>query len=253
MKGMLQEYRADLHVHTVLSPCGSLDMSPARIISEAKQKHIDIMAITDHNSTRQCRVVMEMGRKAGIAVWGGAELNTREEVHCLAYFDEFEPLDELKKWLDRWLVKIKNNPDYFGDQVWVDEEENILGEEPWLLIAALDRSLDQCYEEVHRLGGVFVPAHIDRPGNSLSSQLGFVPPDIAADALEISPNVTLEMIEKYGWAKIKPLITGSDAHHPERLGMNMTRLRMQDTGIEEFKKALGGVDGREVVPEILKL
>lgn len=250
---MLKEFRADLHVHTVLSPCGSLDMSPARIISEAKQKHIDILAITDHNSTRQCSVVMEMGCKAGIKVWGGAEINTREEVHCLVYFDEVEILKEFQKWLDQWLVKIKNKPDYFGDQVWVDAEENILGEEPWLLIAALDRSLDQCYEKVHRLGGVFVPAHIDRQSSSLSSQLGFVPPDIAADALEISPNATLEMIEKNGWAKIKPLIAGSDAHHPERLGMNMTRLRMQDAGIKEFKKALKGFAGRTVVPEKLIL
>lgn len=249
---MLKEFRADLHVHTVLSPCGSLDMSPALIISEAKQKHIDILAITDHNSTRQCNVVMELGRKAGITVWGGAEINTREEVHCLAFFDEVTALEEFRKWLDRWLIKIKNKPDYFGDQVWVDAKDNILGEEEWLLIAALDRTIDQSYEEVHRLGGVFAPAHIDRKSNSLNSQLGFVPPDIRADALEISPSATVELVEKNGWNKIKPLIAGSDAHQPGRLGLNMTRLKMENTSLEEFKKALNGVDGRSVVPERLQ-
>jgi PHP family Zn ribbon phosphoesterase len=246
---MLKEFRADLHVHTVLSPCGNLDMSPARIISEAKEKHIDILAITDHNSTRQCSVIMELGRKAGITVWGGAEINTREEVHCLAFFDEVEAIEEFQKWLNKWLVKIMNKPDYFGDQVWVDEEDNILGEEEWLLIAALDRSIDQCYEEVHRLGGVFAPAHIDRKSNSLRSQLGFVPPDIKADALEISPNATQDMVRQNDWAKIKPLISGSDAHQPERLGLNMTQLKMKNTSLEEFKMALKGIDGRNVVPE----
>jgi PHP family Zn ribbon phosphoesterase len=248
---MLKEFRADLHVHTVLSPCGNLDMSPARIISEAKEKHIDILAITDHNSTRQCSVIMEMGRKAGITVWGGAEINTREEVHCLAFFDEVEALEEFQKWLDKWLMKIMNKPDYFGDQVWVDAEDNLLGEEEWLLIAALDRSIDQCYEEVHRLGGVFAPAHIDRKSNSLKSQLGFVAPDIQADALEISPNATQDMVRHNGWAKIKPLIAGSDAHQPERLGLNMTQLKMKNTSLEEFKMALKGIDGRNVVPERL--
>jgi PHP family Zn ribbon phosphoesterase len=248
---MLREFRADLHVHTVLSPCGNLDMSPTRIISEAKEKHIDILAITDHNSTRQCSVIMELGRKAGITVWGGAEINTREEVHCLAFFDEVEAIEEFQKWLDKWLVKIKNKPDYFGDQVWVDAVDNILGEEEWLLIAALDRSLDESYEEVHRLEGVFAPAHIDRKSNSLKSQPGFVPPDIRADALEISPNATRDMVEQNGWTKIKPLISGSDAHQPERLGLNMTQLKMKNSSLMEFKKALKGMHGRSVVPERL--
>lgn len=249
---MLKEFRADLHVHTVLSPCGSLEMSPVRIISEAKKKHIDILAVTDHNSTRQCRVLMELGQEAGITVWGGAEINTREEVHCLALFDSMEALEEFQLWLDRWLVKIENNPDFFGDQVWVDVEDNILGEEKYLLIASLDRSLEQCIDEVHRLGGVFAPAHVDRSSNSLSSQLGFVPPDIRADAIEVSPNATPEMIKKHGWDKIKPLIAGSDAHQPERLGVNITTVMMKNSSLNEFKKALKGMDGRSVMVERLQ-
>jgi len=245
-------FRADLHVHTVLSPCGSLEMSPARIISEAKKKHIDILAITDHNSTRQCRIIMQLGEKEGIKVWGGAELNTREEVHCLAFFDDLQALDCFQSWLDEWLTVIKNRPEAFGDQVWVDENDNILGEEERLLIASLNRSLQQSCEEVHRLGGVFIPAHIDRASNSLTSQLGFVPFDIQADALEISPNASPELVKKRGWEKIKPLIAGSDAHHPEMLGTHVTNLKMKNTGLEEFKKALLQEEGRWGIPEILK-
>ncbi|PWE00867.1 histidinol-phosphatase [Marinilabilia rubra] len=249
---MLKTFRADLHVHTVLSPCGNLDMSPGRIINEALKKNIDILAVTDHNSTRQCRVVMELGRQKGITVWGGAEINTREEVHCLALFDEMNAIDEFQKWLDKWLIKVPNNPDYFGDQVWVDAEDNILGEEERLLIAALDRNLDESYQLVKSLGGLFIPAHIDRKSNSLSSQLGFVPPDIQADALEISPKAEPALVDKMGWGKIKPLVAGSDAHWPEKLGSHLTLLTIKDTKLEEFKRALNGESGRSVMPELLK-
>lgn len=240
-------FRADLHVHTCLSPCGSLDMSPVRIIEEARQKHIDILGITDHNSTRQCKEIMDLGHKAGIAVWGGAEINTREEVHCLALFDDLKALDAFQQWLDRWLPVVKNKPDYFGHQVWVDEKENILGVEDRLLIVALDRSMEQTYEEVHRLGGVFIPAHINRKSNSLISQLGFVATDIKADALEISPVTKKEVIKQMRWAEIKPVIAGSDAHYPEQLGTGITLLKMNNSSLNEFKKALNGVRGRTVL------
>jgi len=243
----LKVFRADLHVHTCLSPCGSLDMSPVRIIEEARQKHIDILGITDHNSTRQCKVVMELGHQVGITIWGGAELNTREEVHCLALFDNMDALEAFQQWLDRWLTVIRNKPDYFGHQVWVDKKENILGIEDRLLISALDRSLEQSYEEVHRLGGVFIPAHINRKSYSLISQLGFVPPDIKADALEISPQPKGEIVDRMRWATIKPLIVGSDAHHPEQLGSAVTLLKMKNRTLIEFKKALNDEAGRGIL------
>jgi predicted metal-dependent phosphoesterase TrpH len=224
-------------------------MSPIRIVEEALNKHIDILAITDHNSTRQCRVVMQVGEKAGLTVWGGAEINTREEVHCLALFDDLLALGEFQRWLDNWLPHIKNKPHLFGDQVWVDEDENILGEEERLLISALNRSLEQSYRKVHELGGVFAPAHIDRKSFSLTSQLGFVPPLIQADALEVSWAVTAEEITRRGWQKIKPLIAGSDAHRLEQLGTHLTLAEMARPTLGEFKKALQQEDGRRAAPE----
>lgn len=224
-------------------------MSPKAIIAKAKEKNIDILAITDHNSTRQCRVVMELGEAAGIKVWGGAEINTREEVHCLALFDDMTALEAFQMWLDKWLPDIKNKPGLFGDQVWVDAAENILGVEERLLISALYRSLDQSFDEVHQLGGLFAPAHIDRPSNSLTSQLGFVPPDVKADALEISPLATAEKVMKMKWGNIKPLLAGSDAHHPDNLGSHLTLTRMKDATLTEMKRALRQEDGRRAAPE----
>ncbi|MDR2888130.1 MAG: PHP domain-containing protein, partial [Bacteroidales bacterium] len=136
-------FRADLHIHTVLSPCGSLEMSPRRIVDEAIAKGLDIIAITDHNSTRQCRAVIEAGKEKGVLVIGGAEINTREEVHCVTLFEDTEKLDRFQEYIDRYLPDIPNNPDKFGYQVWVNGNEDIEGEEPRLLLSGLDQSIDE--------------------------------------------------------------------------------------------------------------
>ena len=103
----MKVFNADLHIHTVLSPCGSLEMSPKAIILAASEKKLDIIGITDHNSTRQCRVVTAEAQKAGITVYCGAEVTSKEEVHCLAFFENFKKLDEFQQFLDKHLPDIK--------------------------------------------------------------------------------------------------------------------------------------------------
>lgn len=147
-------FKADLHIHTVLSPCGSLEMSPAQIVKSAVENQIDIIGITDHNSTRQCRTVISEAQKAGITVYCGAEVTTKEEVHCLAFFEDIETLDKFQLYLDQYLPEIQNNPDLFGYQVVVNESEDIIFEEERLLISAISRNINQVEEEVHRLKGI---------------------------------------------------------------------------------------------------
>jgi len=132
------EIRADLHIHTVLSPCGDLDMSPANIIGMALQKGLSLIGISDHNSTRQAPVIQQLGEQQGLRVLCGTEVNTAEEVHALAYFPTLERLTAFQHFLDLHLPDIKNNPDKFGYQVVVDAEEQITYEEERLLITALD-------------------------------------------------------------------------------------------------------------------
>jgi len=122
-------YKADLHVHTCLSPCGDLDMSPRNIIQAAIQKGLDMIAITDHNSTRNVKTCLEIAEKENIFVIPGCEINTQEEVHCLAYFPDLEAISEFQKYLDRKLPEIENDPDLFGYQVAVDEDDGIIFEE----------------------------------------------------------------------------------------------------------------------------
>ena len=113
----MKMYRTDLHIHTVLSPCGGLEMSPEQIVEAAIAKGLDIIAITDHNSTRQCKAVIEAGEERGLKVFGGAEVNTREEVHCLTLFEDIETLTVFQEYLDDFLPDIPNDPDSFGHQI----------------------------------------------------------------------------------------------------------------------------------------
>ncbi len=232
-------FRADLHIHTLLSPCGSLEMNPARIISEAKKRGLDIIGITDHNTTRQCREVVRIGDEVGVKVFCGVEITTQEEAHCLAFFENFEKLDAFQVYLDAHLSNIKNVPDKFGDQVWVDENEMIAGEETRLLISALDQSVGDIEKEVHKLNGLFIAAHIDRPSYSLISQLEFIPVDLKLDGVELTDISRREMIIKtYSLPKNLAVITSSDAHHPEQIGTKPIELLMEEATFEELRKSL---------------
>jgi PHP family Zn ribbon phosphoesterase len=241
-------YRADLHIHSVLSPCADLEMSPINIINKAKERKLDIIGLTDHNSTKQCKVTREIGEKNGIFVLCGAEITTREEVHCLTFFENFEKLSAFQIYIDIHLPKIKNDVQRFGYQLIVDEEENIIEEEEFLLNSALDVSIDALAEKVHELNGLFIPAHVNRPKFSLISQLGFVPPDIKADALEISRHVTKDdFYNQNPYLKAFTLIHNSDSHFIDSIGEISTIFEMNEISFFEIQKALTGKGNRKVI------
>jgi predicted metal-dependent phosphoesterase TrpH len=226
-------YRADLHIHTILSPCGDLSMSPQNIVDTALSRGLQIIGITDHNSTRQAPLVRKIGEKRGLLVLCGCEITSREEVHCLAFFKDDETLHECQKFLDAHLPDIPNDVDKFGYQVVVDENEEIVYEEPRLLISALDVDLDHLYDEVHRLGGIFIPAHIDKPITSLMSQLGFVPPDIKADGMELTKFTPPEkLIKRFAYLKKFKFIQSSDAHVLDTIGEIFTEMELSEFSFE---------------------
>ncbi len=244
----MRSYRADLHVHTVLSPCGDLEMSPANIVKAAARRGVDILGIADHNSTRHGMLIKKLAEKEGIFVLTGAEVTTKEEIHCLAFFENNDSLVAFQQYLDKHLPDVKNKPDSFGYQVVVDEEELIVEEIDRLLISALDQSIDQVEEKIHSLGGLFIPAHIDRPSYSLISQLGFIPPDLNADAFEISKysGGPEKFLEQYPHLKGYSLIQSSDAHFPEQVGDTRCHFLMKTRSFAEIKMALKGEGGRKV-------
>lgn len=243
-------YRADLHIHTVLSPCGDLRMSPANIVSEAARKGIDIIGVTDHNTIRHARLISRLAEKKGIFTLAGAEVTTKEEVHCLVFFENTDTLKLFGRFLNDNLPDIRNDADLFGDQVEVDEYENIVYTEEKLLTNAINVSLEELEVYVHSHGGLFIPAHIDRMKNSIYSQLGFLPENIKADALEISARSDIsDFRTKHPEVGTFPLLTNSDAHYPEDIGRKTTLFSMGKPTFEEIRMALGNIGERRVINE----
>ena len=131
-------FKADMHIHSVLSPCGDIEMSPSAIVAKAKERGMDIIGLTDHNSTLNADVTRRLGEKVGLHVLMGAEVTTKEEVHCLCFMPTVEKLAEFQAFLDSRVIFFENDVDRFGYQLVVDEDENVLDQVPHLLINALD-------------------------------------------------------------------------------------------------------------------
>ncbi len=244
----MNQYTADLHIHTLLSPCGSLEMSPATIVEIARARNIDIIGIADHNSTRHGPLVSKLAAEKNIFVLCGAEVTTKEEVHCLAFFKNFESLSRFQVYLDAHLPSIKNNPKYFGHQVVVDQDEMIVEEVERLLISAISQNIHQVEEKVHELEGLFIPAHIDRHKNSLMSQLGFAPAGLIADAFEITPFSTPQSLGRaLKGASTQTFIRCSDAHQPKDIGSSTTTFEMEEISFDEISMALKNSGNRKTI------
>lgn len=245
----MKTVKADLHIHTVLSPCGDLDMSPRNIIEQALRKDIQIIGITDHNSTLQVEIVQQLAESAGIFVLAGVEITTREEVHCLAFFPDKLSLDHFQLYIDEHQPYIPNNEGAFGYQVVVDKDDQILHTEEKLLITALNQSINQIEKEVHRLGGIFVPAHVNRSVNSIFSQLGFVPPGLQCEAMGITCYTTEnEVKSKFLIPGNITLLKNSDAHFPDDIGKGYSLFTIEECSFQEIRMAMLKEDGRSVKP-----
>ncbi len=244
----MNTYCADLHIHTVLSPCGDLEMSPVRIVDQAAQKGLDIIAIADHNHTGHCRITREFGAKKGIWVVYGVEVTSREEVHCLAFFDTDEQVELFQEYIDHFLPKIANDTSVFGQQLIVDENENILEELKHSLYPGISQGIEEISEKVKHLGGYFVPAHIDRKVNGLYSQLGFFPLKLEVDAIEIFRNTKKDdIIREHKELEKYQMLVSSDAHFIEDIGRSYSKLKMREKSFVELGKALHGLNGRMII------
>jgi len=243
---MVHEFFADLHIHSCLSPCGELEMSPRDIVDAALARGINIIAVCDHNSALNVPYVVRAAEGRGLVVIPGMEVCTREEVHLLALFETLEAVNAMQEDVYRTLAG-ENDEDAFGMQVIANENSEVEGFEKKLLIGACGMSLEEAINRIHELKGLAIPAHIDRERFSLVGQLGFIPPGLPADAMEISWHTTPEeAIERIPDAGRYPLITNSDAHHLTDVGKAITRFYLERRTFDEIKMALRGSEGRRV-------
>ncbi len=243
----MQKYKADLHIHTVLSPCADLEMTPANIVKKAKEKGLQIIGITDHNSTKNAKLVKQLAKNEGVFVLTGTEITTREEVHCLAFFEYDYQLDEFQIYLDENITIIPNPDGHFGYQPVVDENEDIVEMIPNYLPAALKTSINEIQQKVYELNGIFIPAHIDKHSNGIFSQLGFIPAGLKFDAMGVSVNSTEKYVREHYVVENKiSLIHNSDAHFMSQIGEVFSMFYMENSCFKEVKKALNQNDNRFV-------
>lgn len=206
----------DLHIHSCLSPCGDDDMTPANIAGMAAVKGLDVIALTDHNSCKNCPAILKHGEEYGITVIPGMELTTAEEVHVVCLFPALGDAMAFDGYVYEHLLPIKNREDIFGKQQIMDADDQVTGNVERLLIGATDISFDQVFGLVESYRGIAYPAHIDKSTTSLLSNLGFVPPDSSFTCAEISTFDHLHQIQKeHPYFLQCKMLSSSDAHYLE--------------------------------------
>ncbi len=244
---MCAVYRADMHVHTCLSPCGEDEMRPQAIARRAKEKGLDVVGICDHNATANVDAVRRACGRSGIAVVGGIEICSEEDVHIMGLFDDDGAWKEMQKVVDENLEG-ENDADLFGEQLLCDEYDTIIGTESRFLIGAVSLKLAEVVEHVHRLGGLAIASHVDREAFSLIGQLGFIPDGLPVDALEVSSMLTVPQIScLFPGIRKCPLVRFSDAHRLEEIGIVSTMFKGASPCVKELRRALVEKNGFEVM------
>lgn len=206
-------FYCDFHIHSCLSPCGDADMTPSNIARMAALAGYRIIAVSDHNTTGNCRAIMRAAVEAGIVAIPAMELTTSEEVHVLCLLPELDAADELGRYVYGRLPDIDNLPGVFGEQILMDHDDGIIGNEKRLLINATDISIKDVTGIMEEFGGVAVPAHIDRGSFSVLSNLGFLDPELGFPAVELTRGCDISaLLDAHPELEGVPYYVNSDSH-----------------------------------------
>jgi len=225
-------FKGDLHIHTCLSPCADLEMSPLKVVKRAVERGLEIIAICDHNSAKNTPYAFNLSKKFPIVVLPGIEVNSVEEVHILSIFDTPEKALLLQEYVYKG-INGKNDEELFGVQAVVNEFDEVEEIEDKLLISACSLSVDEIVRKTHSLGGIAIASHIDREAYSIIGKLGFIPPDLDLDGVEISKMGSIDLVPK-GWTAI----SSSDAHYLDEIGEVWTVFYADSPDINGIKKAI---------------
>ncbi|HCP15022.1 MAG TPA: hypothetical protein DIT32_04505 [Peptococcaceae bacterium] len=246
----MQEWTLDLHIHTLLSPCGHDEMLPEAVIRRALNKGIDVIAITDHNSCGNVAAFVHKGFEEGLIVVPGMELQTQEEIHLICLFDRVKQALDFEKALEPRLTALKNKPKIMGEQWFVDAAGDKLKQEERFLLASVQISVDDAAALVHQFGGICIAAHADRPAFSLSAVFGTIPAEIPLDGIELTCHLERDpaLIEK-----IKALgftyVTASDAHYLDSINDIHCAAYLDHWSVHELRMAMKGQEGRKIITE----
>ncbi len=206
------KYYYDLHIHTALSPCAEDDMTPSNIVNMAILSSLDVIAVTDHNSVKNAAAVMKASqRENGPLVIAGMELTTSEDIHAVVLFPDLEQAEKFNVFVENNRMKIKNKKAVFGNQLYMNELDEIVGEEENLLISATGISIEDLPDLAAKYNAVAFPAHADKPSNGIIAILGGISPETGFHTVEVSASVSERQKQKLideGYL----VLTDSDSH-----------------------------------------
>ncbi len=229
----------DFHIHSALSPCGDNEMTPRNIVNMAKLYDLDVIAVTDHNSSLNCRAVIEAGKEIDLLVIPGMELCTSEEVHLVCLFPTLENALKFSQYVASTLPKIRNKPTVFGEQLVLDKDDNVLGFEHTLLITASTISANDAVAIVSDYGGICYPAHLDRSSYSLISNLGIIDDSFNFNCAEIfDSDMIPQMKTQHPYLNNLKILSSSDAHYLENMRLKEHYIEVSEKSIEAIFGAL---------------
>lgn len=228
-------WRADLHVHTVLSACAGADMIPPLLVSRAAERGLNLLGIVDHNSAGNARSVIQAAAQSGLVVKPGLEVETKETVHLVCLFDTADQALDLQDLIYRHLPTLPPGASgrSLGPQRLVDAEGQVLSCEERPLFMACDLSAAQAAKAARDRGGLVIAAHVDRRAHGLLGVLGFAPADLLLDALEAGPG---------GLAPGQ--VASSDAHRLPEIGTRHILFEADSCTVERLARTLSRGDFR---------
>lgn len=233
------KYFYDLHLHSCLSPCGDMDMTPNNIVNMAKLLGLDIIALTDHNTSLNCPAAVKVGESVGVTVIPGMELTTCEDIHAVCLFPTLDRALEWSEYVDAHRIKIRNRAEIYGEQVIMDENDERIGEIEHLLLPATEISIVSAYKTVKNFGGICYPAHIDRDSLSILSVLGEIDGNCGFVAAEVADSGRLpELKRQHPILESLHIVTSSDAHYLENMRDAANQLELEELSAECLVKTL---------------
>ncbi|MBI5251520.1 MAG: histidinol phosphatase [Desulfomonile tiedjei] len=231
-----------------MSPCTEIaEMTPKAIVRTAMDRELDMIAICDHNSSRNASATLRAAKGTGLTVISGMEITSSEEVHILGLFPTDREAQAVQEEVYARLIG-QNQEEVFGYQVVVDEDDQVEDLDQRLLIGATTLSCERVVKLIHDFRGLAIASHVDRQGFGIFSQLGFIPPGLKLDGLEISKRTDEEsVLKRFPQSKDYSLITSSDAHYLEDIGSAVTVAKMAEPSFDELGKALQNLEGRKIL------
>ncbi len=236
----MRKVRADLHLHTCLSPCADEQMQAKAIVRQAQRMGLDMIGICDHNSAENVAAVMKAGSREGLSVVAGMEITSHQEAHILGLFENESDVMRMQELVYENLSG-ESDEESFGLQTIVDEWDRVVGTNHKLLVGATTLSVEQIVEAIHERRGLAIASHVDRERFGLIGQLGFIPKGLRLDAVEVMQAASAR--QNYGY----PVITSSDAHFLGDVGKSFTNFLVEELSLDEIRMALHSEGGRKII------